>query len=218
VALLPALLALGVDGRTLSDTAERSTGGQIRGLEVILDNPIFWLCSFAMFFYGPLEASMAAWTTTYLMERGVAEGTATTCLSAFWLAFLSTRLLTAFALPAGQERLLVLMLALACVGVLLGMVVSRTGSQAMIFVVAAGLVFGPLFPTLMAIMQGSIPDGARGRAVGFYFAIGGIGWTAIPMLIGAYARTRGIQRGFRIAVMTAGCLAAVALFLFSLEK
>jgi fucose permease len=73
--------------------------------------------------------------------------------------------------------------------------------------------FGPLFPTLMAIMQGSIPDGARGRAVGFYFAVGGIGWTVIPMLIGAYARTRGIQYGFRIAALTGACLAVMALLL-----
>jgi hypothetical protein len=49
--------------------------------------------------------------------------------------------------------------------------------------------------------------------VGLLFAIGGIGWTTIPALIGAYARRTNVQRGFLIAVAAAVGLSVVALVL-----
>jgi hypothetical protein len=39
----------------------------------------------------------------------------------------------------------------------------------------------------------------HGRVVGLFFCIGGIGWTGIPILIGAYARRTSVQRAFVIA-------------------
>ena len=45
------------------------------------------------------------------------------------------------------------------------------------------------------------------------FAIGGVGWTVIPILIGAYARRVGVQRGFAIAVAAAFGLTASAVVL-----
>jgi hypothetical protein len=65
----------------------------------------------------------------------------------------------------------------------------------------------------MAILLSSFPQSAWGRAIGLFFAIGGIGWTLIPMLIGAYARRTSIQQGFRIAIAAAVCLSLVALVL-----
>ena len=55
-----------------------------------------WLCAAALFFYLPLEATMAAWFTTYLGDNGVKEDTASALLSAFWLAFVVSRLTVAF--------------------------------------------------------------------------------------------------------------------------
>ena len=42
---------------------------------------------------------------------------------------------------------------------------------------------------------------------------GGIGWSVIPILIGAYARKTSIQRGFLIAVGAAVGLAVTAMAL-----
>jgi fucose permease len=209
VSLMPALLALGAD---LSEIGGADPG-PYPDLTTVLAEPLLWLCGLGMFFYGPLEASMAAWTTTYLGDQGYAEATAARGLSAFWLAFMATRFVTALTLPLGQERLLILMLAMACVAVLAGMVVSRTRRLSLAFVVAAGLVLGPIFPTLLAVLLAPFPAQAQGRAVGFFFALGGIGWSLIPMAMGAYARTRGVQRGFAVAAVAAACLSGVALLL-----
>jgi fucose permease len=107
----------------------------------------------------------------------------------------------------------VLGLALAAAAVLAGMVLARGRTPAVVLVIAAGLIFGPIFPTIIAILLGHFAESLHGRAVGLFFAIGGVGWSAIPMVIGAYARRAGVRRGLTVAVGTALGLSAVALIL-----
>jgi fucose permease len=213
LSVVPAALALGVDflvpGLRLAPPAETAvTWG------ALLADPILWLSGLALFFYGPLEASMGAWATTYLSDQGVSEGTASTMLSAFWLVYMGTRLTTALTLPQGHERTLILVLSLAAVLVLLAMVLSRNCVLAMALVIAAGLVFGPIFPTTMGVLLGHFHASVHGRAVGMFFAIGGVGWTMIPLLIGAHARRTSVQRGFWVAVAAAVGLSLVAAILY----
>jgi fucose permease len=214
LALVPAVLAVGVDFGALvpSEPSEIRTGADPSFGSVLAD-PVLWLCGLALFCYAPLEASMGAWATTYLGERGVPTATASGFLSGFWLAFMVSRLVTAFSLPVGREAVFILILALLCVGVLLGVVLSTSRRTAMALVIAAGLVFGPVFPTLMAVLLGHFAPAVHGRAVGLLFAIGGIGWTVIPLLLGAYAQRTSVQRGFSVAVGSAAALSVVALIL-----
>jgi fucose permease len=214
LALLPAGLTLAVEYSVLAPPAEaESFAAILRESANLLGDPILWLCGFALFFYGPLEASLGAWTTTYLGDQGLSDRAASGFLSAFWLTFMAARLLTALCLPRGMEATLVLLLSLACVGVLGGLVYSPNRHVAAAMVLSAGLIFGPIFPTLMAILLGHFPKPVHGRAVGMFFAIGGIGWTMIPLLIGAYARRTSVQRGFSVAVAAAVALSGVALLL-----
>ncbi|MBE3069525.1 MAG: MFS transporter [Planctomycetes bacterium] len=213
--LLTAVLAVGVDFSALGPaSATASTAAPAgMGIGTLLAAPMMWLCALALFFYAPLEATMAAWATTYLTEKRVGERGAAGLLSGFWLAFMASRLVTAYTLPKGGEATLILVLALACIGVWAAVVFSRGRGVAMAMVVAAGLVFGPIFPTLMAVLLGHFDPWLHGRAVGLLFGIGGLGWSAIPMLIGAYARRTSVQRGFLLAAGSAVGLAAIALVL-----
>lgn len=215
LALVPAVLALGVDFASLGPAPDPKTpaGTMWQELGNLLSDPMLWLLGLALFFYGPLEASMGAWATTYLGEQGVSERSASGLLSAFWLSFMAARLLTAFSLPKGGETLLILGLALACTVVMSVIVLGRGPDVAMGAVVAAGLVFGPVFPTIMAVLLGNFAPSVHGRAVGLLFAIGGVGWTAVPLLIGAYAQRTNVQRGFVIGVAAAAGLSIVAVML-----
>jgi fucose permease len=215
--LVTAFLAIGVDFQALAPSAaqEEAAAGAAPGMGLLLRDPIMWLCALGLLFYSPLEASMAAWTTTYLNDKGVREAVAAGFLSAFWLTFTVSRLATAllveaFELPAGGDTLLILAFALASVAVLAGVVWGRGRGMAVAMVVAAGLIFGPVFPTIMAVLLGHFDKSLHGRAVGLFFAIGGIGWTTIPMMMGAYARRTSVQRGFVIAVGAAAGLVATA--------
>jgi fucose permease len=51
--------------------------------------------------------------------------------------------------------------------------------------------------------------------VGIFFCIGGIGWTAIPILIGAYAKRTSVQQAFFIATGSAVLLTVLTWLLHS---
>ncbi len=216
VAALPIALALGVDFASIASRgpAAASETPQIpAGFGTLLRDPIMWLCGFALFFYAPLEACTSAWATTYLGEKGISEKSASNYLSAFWLAFIAARFVTAFTLPDGHETTLICVMAVASIAVLAGVVTSRGGGFAAAMVIAAGFAYGPIFPTLMGVLLGHFDRAIHGRAVGLLFAIGGVGWTVTPMLIGAYARRTSVQRGFAIAIASAVGLTVVAVAL-----
>ena len=218
--LTTAVLAVGVDFAPLTVASQQQevANAAAPGIRLLLADAVMWLCALALLFYSPMEASMAAWTTTYLGDKGVGEWLASGLLSAFWLTFTASRLATAllvraFELPAGGEATLILAFALVSVGVLAGVAWGRGRGTAVAMVVAAGLFFGPIFPTIMAVLLGHFDKSLHGRAVGLFFAIGGIGWSTIPMMMGAYARKTNVQRGFLIAVAAAVGLMVVALAL-----
>jgi hypothetical protein len=225
-ALVSGLLAFGVDFKELTGTAgaPAAAEGAAAGIGVLLCHPIMWLCALALLFYAPLEATMAAWATTYLGGKGISEGTAATFLSGFWLAFMGSRLGTALTtaylentsrMPEQGPTLLIVVLSGLCLLVWAAVVFSRSRGLAITLVIAAGLVYGPIFPTLVGALLNNLAEykALHGRAVGLFFAIGGIGWTVIPMLIGAYAQKRGVQQGFRVAAAAAAGLLAMALAL-----
>jgi hypothetical protein len=84
----------------------------------------------------------------------------------------------------------------------------------MALIPATGFVFGPIFPTLMAVLLGQFDPSVQGRAVGLFFAVGGLGWTFIPILIGQRARATSVQRGLGVAVLTAIGLSLVAAVMY----
>jgi fucose permease len=203
LALVPLLLGLGVQWEKLTSPSAETAAG---GLAALLADPMVWVCCLAFFCHVPIEASVAAWATTLMTEKGVGEGPASTLLSAFWLTFMGSRLITALMLPAGADTLLVIVMAALCIAFTLGIVLSRSAELTCAMVVLAGLILGPIFPTLIAILLSHVTPSLHGRAVGLFFCIGGIGWTLIPILIGMYARRSTVQRSFLIAATCAVAL------------
>ena len=200
LAIVPVLLGLGVDWGRIHAPSSQSVAG---GLAQLLDDPVVWLCCLAFFCHVPIEASVAAWATTLMTDKKVSEPRASTLLSVFWLTFMTSRLVTALALPAGKDTILVIALAALCIVFTLGIAFSRSAGITCTMVVAAGLILGPIFPTLIAIYLSHLPSSLHGRAVGLFFCIGGIGWTFVPLLIGWTAKRTGVQRAFLIATASA---------------
>ena len=207
VAVVPLLLGLGVDWEALHVETQDSVIG---GLATLMSDPIVWICSIAFFFHVPIEASVAMWATTLMIDRKVGEARAATFLSIFWLAFMSSRLLTALLLPAGFDTTLVIVMAALCIVFTIGLVQSRSKELTCSLIIAAGLILGPIFPTLIAILLEHVEVSLHGRTVGIFFCVGGIGWTLVPILIGAYAKKTSVQRSFIIAVGCAVALTALA--------
>jgi len=152
-AVVPLALGLGVQLEQLVSPGTESVAG---GLGILLSDPFVWLCCLALFCHVPIEASVATRATTLMTDKGVGESAASTLLSVFWLTFMGSRLITALTLPEGADTLLVLVMALFCVAFTLGIATSRSAWMTCTMVVVAGLVLGPIFPTLIAILLGHV--------------------------------------------------------------
>lgn len=207
LAVIPLVCGFGVHWERLASPATQTVAG---GLSILLADPVVWLCCLAFFCHVPIEASVATWATTLMTDRGVTESTASAYLSAFWLTFMGSRLITALTLPPGADTLLVLTMAVLCIALTAGFAFSRSARLTSILVVLAGVILGPIFPTLIAILLTHVEPSLHGRTVGLFFCIGGIGWTAIPLLIGWCAKRTSVQRAFLVATVSAVLLTALS--------
>src|SRR5205807_2496227 len=141
LAAVPLALSFGVEWKMLHTPITESVAG---GLAILFSDPIVWLCCLAFFCHVPIEASVAAWSTTLMTNKGVSETSAASLLSLFWLAFMGSRLITALVLPEGANTTLVIALATLCIAFTLAIVLSRAAGLTCAMVVAAGLILGPI--------------------------------------------------------------------------
>jgi len=218
---IPAMFSLAVNMQ--SAPAARPVG-----VGALMSDPVMWFCALTLMFWVPIESSTAAWTTTFVNGLAPAQEApersrriAAWTLSGFWLCFMGARLFTAFIfhssdLPAEEaarnatiahtvhvSRVAHIALAAACIVVLSALVLSRKRSLTIPLLLLAGALFGPFFPTLMAILLSHFPVEVHGRAVGVLFGCASIGWTVVPMVIGTIAARTTLQRGFAVAVADA---------------
>jgi fucose permease len=206
--LAPALAA------AMTPAEQLHVGAQAPDLFALLTEGNLWLIGLVFFFYAPLEGSVNVWATTYLTDLGQGERGAAWVLSAFWGAFLASRLLTAMVLhwaaaPWLEPWLIIVvgMLAAAVVGNMIG-----TGhrSAARLSLVLLGFLLGPIFPTLVGLAF-RIAPAAPGTAYGAVFALGSVGGLVMAPLVGARARQAGVQSALYIPMMLALALTAAAL-------
>jgi fucose permease len=212
--LAPAVMTAWTAGEALEIPRQRGD------LWPVLSHPFLWLAGLVFFLYGPMEASLGTWATTYLTDLGVRERRAAWLLSGFWLTFLAARLSTALLQEhhilrqGASEPWLLVGLALAA-GVFLGnMAGARTGFSAATDLLFVGLFFGPIFPTLVGILL-EYPEfkQKQGTAFGAMFAIGATSNLIVPPLIGMYARRANVQHAIRIPAVLALVLAVASLVL-----
>lgn len=209
--LVPFVMALGVE-------MQSAPAAKPVGFEALLHDPIMWLCGLTLLFWVPVESSTAAWATT-LVNRLAPEGEDQQrsaridawALSAFWFCFMGSRLIAALIEHGSTStavqtvhtaRLIHIALAVAMGLTMLGLALSKRRGITFALLVAAGLISGPFFPNLMALLLTHFPVEVHGRAVGMLFGMGSIGWTIIPSLMGAVAKRKTVPHAFLLA---AGC-------------
>jgi len=220
VTLVPFLMALPVQ-------MQGAATAQPVGFDVLLRDPIMWLCGLTLLLWVPMESGTAAWATT-LVQRLAPAGedekrsarVSAWALSAFWFCFMGSRLIAALiehgskataAETVHTARIVHIALAVAMGLAMLGLAFSRRRGLTFALLVAAGLISGPFFPNLMALLLTHFPVEVHGRAVGMLFGMGSIGWTVIPSIMGAVAKRRGVPQAFVVAAICALFLLAVVI-------
>jgi fucose permease len=161
-----------------------------------------WLAAVVFFFYAPLEAAISLRTTAHLSTLEKSQGEATWLLSAFWMAFVGSRLaLVLFqhdkflnVLPWRWDPW-VLIVCATLTAVLLGNLASSGDrARSRLGLILLGLVLGPIYPSLAGIVLRNCPH-EQGTAIALLFAIGSLGSVlAAPVFGRRPAATSGIGK------------------------
>ena len=194
--MIPLVLSFAVDWQRIAPA--EAVASSFTFSDLLHDN-VVWVCCIAFLFHVPVEACVATWATTLMIDQGVEEKNSNLLLSAFWGTFTVSRLIAALSIPAGTDHAVVIGMAVIMLAVVLGLVTSRGKQQTSTLLILAGLILGPIFPILIAQLVGHVSaelPTMEGRAIGLFFCIGGIGWAGIPFIVGKLADRVGLQKSF----------------------
>ena len=208
---------------SLSTTYPRvSTGYQFSVALKMLGTRAVLIAALALFCYISLEISMATWSKPYMTELlgGAANPGAVAraglILSLFGVAMMVGRFLTSMVKNLTQigVRLIAVMSVVAMAAILV-MVLTRVPAVAIIAVVLTGLVFAPIFPTIVGVTFAKFEPTFYGSIFGIIFAVGLLGGTFVPQIVGSLSVGATIQQSLLIVFAMAAALFVISLFLGS---
>ena len=197
-----------------------STGYEFSMAFKLLGTPAVLIAAAALFCYISLEVSMGTWSKPYMTELfgGAANPGAVAraglILSLFGAAMMVGRFLTSAVknLTAIGVRLIAV-LALVAMAAILVMIMTTSSAVATAAVVLAGLVFAPIFPTIVGVTFAKFEPRLYGSIFGIIFAIGLLGGTFVPQIVGNLSVGATIQQSLLIVAAMAAALFVIALFL-----
>jgi DHA1 family bicyclomycin/chloramphenicol resistance-like MFS transporter len=186
---------------------EPARTGSIAALRQFSKQPEFTWFLLLILLGGANEASMAGWTSTFVIASGFNASEATAMLSSHWLglilsrAFFSSRIDRAKAIAVERSAVLS---ALA----LLVLVVSGSPSIVMIGPFVVGVCMALVMPTSLAL-AGERIQGNPGALFGVLLTVAQIGGIVLPASIGLVAEETSVRLGLSQLVGSFGAIALI---------
>jgi fucose permease len=202
-----------------------STGFQFSMAVKLLGKGAVLIAAFALFCYISLEISMATWSKPYMTEllggdkNTGAVAQAGLILSLFGVAMMLGRFLTSAIknLTAIGVKVIAAAALVAIMAIVL-MILTKSAALAIVAVILTGLVFAPIFPTIVGITFAKFEPSLYGSIFGIIFAIGLLGGTIVPRIIGGLSVGATVQESLVIVAVMAGILFVIALFMGKVGK
>ncbi len=197
-----------------------STGYQFSMAFALLRHPAVIVAALALFCYVALESSMTTWSKPYMTEilGGAANPSAARnaglVLSLFGVAMMVGRFVTSAI--KGLTRIgvtLIAAAALVAVGTILVMIMTSSAGLASAAVILTGFVFAPIFPTVVGVTFAKFEPRLYGSIFGIIFAVGLLGGTFVPQIVGSLSAGATVQQSLQIVAGMAALLFVIALFL-----
>ncbi len=196
------------------------TGFQLMKALRILVRPAVLIAALALFCYISLEISMGTWIEKLMHElfggslKVDSATRASLVLSLFGVAMMVGRFLGASVknLTSMGAKVITLCSGLALLAIIL-MIVARGPGLGVVAVILAGLAFAPVFPTVVGVTFAKFDPASYGSIFGIIFAVGLLGGTFVPKIIGNLSVGSTIQQSLPIAAGMAGMLLIVSLFI-----
>jgi fucose permease len=211
----------------LSTYPQVSTGFELSRALGLLRNPVVLIAALALICYIGLEFTMNTWIRLLMVElfetaggdQGRIARNAGLVLTAFALAMALGRFGTSTIknLTAIGIKVIVAMAALSVVTIGI-MSVAASPVVVMVAVVVTGLAFAPVFPTIVGVTFSKFEPGVYGSVFGVIFAVGFLGPTLLPYVIGKASEAGSIQQAMPIAVVVAGVLCVIGLLMGVVHK
>ncbi len=197
-----------------------STGYQFSMAFKLLGKGAVVIGALALFCYISLEISMATWSKPYMTElfggdrNPNAVANAGLILSLFGVAMMLGRFLTSTIKNLTTIGVKVVSgAALVSVLAIVLMIMTQSSSVAIVAVILTGLVFAPIFPTIVGITFAKFEPSLYGSIFGIIFAIGLLGGTIVPRIIGGLSVGATVQQSLVIVAVMAGILFVIALIM-----
>jgi predicted MFS family arabinose efflux permease len=135
-------------------------------------------------------------------------------LSLFGVAMMVGRFATSMVknLTAIGAKLIALM-ALVAVCAIAAMITTASAVTAMVAVVLTGLVFAPIFPTIVGVTFAKFEPKLYGSIFGIMFSVGLLGATFVPKIVGNLSAGGSVQQSLYIVLGMAVALFVISLFL-----
>jgi len=197
-----------------------STGYEFSMAFKLLGKPAVIVAALALFCYISLESSMNTWSKPYMTEllggrdNPAAVQNAGFVLSLFGVAMMAGRFATSMVKNLTTIGIrLIGAAALVAVGAILVMIVTSSASVATAAVVLTGLVFAPIFPTIVGVTFAKFEPRLYGSIFGIIFSVGLLGATFVPKIIGNLSAGATVQQSLLIVLAMAAALFVMSLFL-----
>lgn len=162
--------------------------------------PLFYICTFTLFFYLCAEQGVIGWMITYFKDTGLLPASLSqVTASVLWIMILAGRLLTAWAsTKIKKERLLVVM-GIGLVGFFFLLLFSTTTEWILVGIMGFGFSMAGIYPTTVSFAGTLIKK--YDLAWSFILTIASMGSVVMPSIIGKIAETSGIYYGMQSIVV-----------------
>ena len=225
VAILGALVLVFLIFALTTKFPPAATGYRFSMAFKVLGKAAVLVAALALFCYMSLEVTMGTWVKPLMTEllggadAGGATARAGLALSLFGVAMMAGRFLasTMKNLTAMGAKVITVVSFVSVITIVI-MILTKSPLLALVAIVLTGLVFAPIFPTIVGVTFAKFEPALYGSIFGIIFAVGLLGATFVPKFIGNMSVGRSVQGSLPIAAVMAGLLFLISLFIGRVGK
>jgi fucose permease len=162
---------------------------------------------------GGNEASMAGWTSSFVISTGLGAPVATWVLSSHWLGLIVSRVLFSNRVDRAKETAVERSAVLSALA-LVGLVIATSPVLVMAGPFVVGVCMALVMPTSLAL-AGARLQGNAGALFGGLLTVAQVGGMVIPASIGLIAEQTSVRTGLAILVLSYGAIARIVRHLSS---
>lgn len=162
--------------------------------------PLFYLCTFTLFFYLCAEQGVIGWLITYFVDTGLlSDALSQLMASVLWVMILAGRLTVAALSGKVKKEKLLLVMGFGFVGFFFWLLFSKSTVPIVIGIMGFGYSMAGIYPTTVSFCGGLIQK--YSMAWSFILTLASLGSILMPMIIGRIAENVGIAYGMSSIVV-----------------